>query len=446
MNKPIILEMNFIIIVLSVLVCFSLAGNAYPISSSDEFLSHTKGSDTCLTDKCHSGMTNNKQFLHDPVSKGQCSSCHRAESYPDKLGIKSRNHICSECHKKMVAEVLTSKFIHGPVKSGDCLSCHDPHDSEQPFFLRSPYSELCSTCHKLERMFKGKLIHKPVKDGNCGLCHDPHASDYASRLTAFGANLCVGCHDNFIIGMTSKYIHEPLLRSGCTDCHDPHAGEGRNRLKSSADEICFQCHIEKKTEVNQYLNGHEPAVKGKCIKCHSPHFSENNYLLLDQQNALCYSCHKESKKRDSRKFKHGPVMQGNCSACHNPHGSDNPFILRLTFPHSFYSPYEKGEYDLCFLCHKEAIVTEKETRTVTNFRNGETNLHWLHVNQKKGRTCRACHDVHASNHEGRIRDEFPFGNMSMPMEYYKTETGGSCLPGCHTERLYDRVNKVTNKK
>jgi len=447
MNKPIVLKVHIIIIAVSVLVFLHRTEHAYSISSSDDFLSHTKGSDTCLTDTCHSAMTKNKRFLHEPVAKGHCSSCHKAESYPDKLGIKSSNHICSECHKKMEDEVLTSKFIHGPVKSGDCLSCHDPHDSDQSFFLRRPYSELCSTCHKLERMFKGKLIHEPVKDGNCGLCHDPHASDYASRLTDFGANLCIECHDNIMNGMmTSKHVHEPLLKKGCTDCHDPHAGEGDVRLKIKVEELCYQCHAEKETEVGQYTTRHEPAVKGQCIKCHSPHFSDNSFLLLDQQNEVCYSCHKESKKRDSRKFKHGPVVQGNCSACHNPHGSDNPFILRLAFPHKFYSVYEKGKYDLCFLCHKEAIVTVKETTTITNFRNGEKNLHWFHVNQKKGRTCRACHDVHASNHEGRIRDEFPFGNMSMPMEYDKTETGGSCIPGCHRERLYDRVNRVTNEK
>jgi predicted CXXCH cytochrome family protein len=291
-------------------------------------------------------------------------------------------------------------------------------------------------------MFKGKNIHKPVKDGNCGLCHDPHASDYDFRLTDFQANLCVGCHDSMVTGMTSKHIHEPLLETGCTDCHDPHAGEDSVRLKKSSEEICFQCHKEKKTEVDQYTNGHEPAVKGQCISCHSPHFSDNSFLLLDKQNTLCYSCHKESEERDSRKFKHGPVVQGNCTACHSPHGSDNANILRLALPHKFYSAYEKGKYDLCFFCHKEAMVTVKETTTVTNFRNGEKNLHWFHVNQKKGRTCRACHDVHASNHEGRIRDEFPFGNMSIPMEYSQTETGGSCLPGCHREMSYDRVNSV----
>ena len=161
MNKPVIVKMNFVIVALSVLVCFSMTGNVYPISSADEFLSHTKGSDTCLTDKCHSGMTKNKQFLHEPVAKGQCSSCHKAESYPDKLGIKSRNHICSECHKKMEDEVMSRRFIHGPVKTGDCLSCHDPHASENRFYLKDSEEKICFTCHlEAAEELKKKYTHE----------------------------------------------------------------------------------------------------------------------------------------------------------------------------------------------------------------------------------------------------------------------------------------------
>jgi hypothetical protein len=34
------------------------------------------------------------------------------------------------------------------------------------------------------------------------------------------------------------------------------------------------------------------------------------------------------------------------------------------------------------------MITVEQTETVTSFRNGEVNLHSLHVKQKKGRTCR----------------------------------------------------------
>jgi hypothetical protein len=35
-------------------------------------------------------------------------------------------------------------------------------------------------------------------------------------------------------------------------------------------------------------------------------------------------------------------------------------------------------------------------------------------------------------------------NWEFDMNYAKTETGGSCAPGCHKLRKYDRVSQVEN--
>jgi predicted CXXCH cytochrome family protein len=246
-------------------------------------------------------------------------------------------------------------------------------------------------------------------------------------------------------GMSLDSIHAPLTGKGCTDCHDAHAGNDKLRLKAPKEKICLTCHEEKKNETGQYTVQHKPAFEGKCVSCHSPHFSRFQFLLRDKVDTLCFECHSENRIWMDRRFKHGPVVQGNCSSCHNPHGSYNAFILKLSFPHKFYSEYEKGKYDLCFLCHKEAMVTTEKTETVTYFRNGDINLHKLHVNQQKGRTCRACHDVHASDQEKHLREEFRFGQADIPLNYYKTGTGGRCISGCHKEWGYDRVNMVKNK-
>jgi predicted CXXCH cytochrome family protein len=416
-------------------------------TSADEYLSHATGLSGCINGHCHEEFTSGKRaYQHDPAVAGECVLCHTAASYPNKYGLESDQSVtCYGCHKKMEHEIQSSKYVHGPIKNGDCTSCHDPHGSDQRFFLKQSYSELCSSCHSMKGLYSGEFIHKPVKDGNCGLCHDVHASNYKSRLTDIGANLCIICHEDMLAGMTQDYIHAPLIKAGCTDCHDPHSGGDKLRLKSSSEQLCFTCHEEKRNEIDQYTQKHEPALKGQCISCHSPHYSEKRYLLADKVDSLCYNCHKDSSEWNRRRFQHGPVVQGNCSACHNPHGSDNAFILRLSFPHKFYSSYEKGKYNLCFLCHKEALVIEKKTRTITNFRNGDINLHRLHVNQKKGRTCRACHDVHASDQEDHLREQFQFGKASIPIHYFKSETGGRCIPGCHKERGYDRVNMVENK-
>ncbi len=446
MNKAKILRILPVTIVFVLPFLQMLSENAFPFQTANEYFSHTGGPGGCISEQCHAKfMPGEKTFQHGPAVNGECDKCHTG-AYPNPYGLESNQSVtCYGCHKKIEQEIQSSQFIHGPIKNGDCSYCHDPHGSDNRFFLRASYNELCSLCHNLKGLYAGEFIHEPVKDGNCGLCHDPHASNFKSRLTDVGANLCVICHEDMISGMTREYIHAPLIKSGCTDCHDPHSGDSKLRLKTSADKICFNCHDEKKNEISQYARKHEPAAKGQCVSCHSPHFSDNKYLLLDKIDTLCFTCHKDSSIWKKRRFQHGPVVQGNCSACHNPHGSDNAFILRMAFPDKFYSAYEKGEYDLCFNCHKEALITTKKTGTITNFRNGEINLHMLHVNQKKGRTCRACHDVHASDQEDHIREEFQFGSARISVEYIKTRTGGRCIPGCHSGRGYDRVKMVDNK-
>ena len=91
------------------------------------------------------------------------------------------------------------------------------------------------------------------------------------------------------------------------------------------------------------------------------------------------------------------------------------------------------------MCHDKQLVTLKNTAGLTGFRNGDMNLHYLHVNKvDRGRTCRACHDTHAGPHEFHVRDKVPYGSWEMPINFKKTEAGGSCAPGCHKPFTYDR--------
>ncbi|MBT9536511.1 MAG: cytochrome C, partial [Nitrospirae bacterium] len=73
------------------------------------------------------------------------------------------------------------------------------------------------------------------------------------------------------------------------------------------------------------------------------------------------------------------------------------------------------------------------------------NLHFVHVNKTiKGRTCRACHDVHATNNPKHIRDAVPFGAWGLPVGFQKASNGGSCQPGCHQKFEYNRIKPVKN--
>lgn len=82
---------------------------------------------------------------------------------------------------------------------------------------------------------------------------------------------------------------------------------------------------------------------------------------------------------------------------------------------------------------------------LTNFRDGDLNLHYLHVNRdKKGRSCRTCHEIHGSDLPAHVATSVPFegSGWPLPIGFKKTPSGGSCAPGCHKPYGYDRVEPI----
>jgi predicted CXXCH cytochrome family protein len=165
-------------------------------------------------------------------------------------------------------------------------------------------------------------------------------------------------------------------------------------------------------------------------------------LLANRTDAVCLTCHKEmAKTLAGAKFLHGPIRAGECSACHDAHGAQHANLLDRAFPETFYTSFDVKKYDLCFTCHEKQLTLVAKTTALTNFRNGEQNLHYLHVNRdEKGRSCRTCHDIHGSNLPNHMASSVPFegSKWAMPLEYEKTGKGGRCTPGCHVTRTYDR--------
>jgi len=166
---------------------------------------------------------------------------------------------------------------------------------------------------------------------------------------------------------------------------------------------------------------------------------------------------------EQSEFQHGSIRSKDCSSCHNPHGGEHFRILNAAYPESFYTEeYSVENYELCFSCHESNILNDRETTTLTNFRDGARNLHYLHVNREtKGRTCRACHETHASNFPKHVREAVPFGKINWPLELqYQIEyadvntgeacdtpnetcvkTGGSCV-ACHARVSYNYTQEA----
>jgi predicted CXXCH cytochrome family protein len=256
------------------------------------------------------------------------------------------------------------------------------------------------------------------------------------------------CHEESKKRFERKHTHKPVTET-CLNCHSPHGSIDPMLLTKKEDELCLGCHEKLHPEVSDIIKTadvpHPPVAEGKCVSCHTPHSTNFEKQLKATLKTICYNCHVEvGENVKAAKFPHGPVENDDCYACHATHGSNNPKILKEYFPDEFYTAYATEKYEICFDCHNRNIALDKMTTTLTNFRNGNLNLHFLHVNKDpKGRSCKACHEVHAGNQAKHIREEVPFGSMwSYPVNYTKFETGGKCVVGCHKPKQYDRENAV----
>ncbi len=390
----------------------------------------------CVTDKCHTKLLKG-QTVH-AVAEG-CPTCHESVESPHPAKGKKTfkltqdpPDLCYTCH-----ESFTSKrLVHFPVQSGMCTTCHNPHSSDQPKLLTRSVKDLCSTCHADHVDFK--VLHGPVSAGDCTACHTPHASDTKKLLLKEGEDLCFGCHVDMPEVVKKKYVH-PALSGGCTSCHNPHGSDHPKLLAQEGQELCFLCHPQIAETVKDSAVAHPALLTEKaCASCHSPHASDNEKLLVKPVKDICVSCHDDVIPKNA-KVLHGPNNDGKCSRCHQPHGSQNENLLVAEFPTEAYVPYTDTEFALCFTCHKRDMVQYPETSYATNFRDGEKNLHFVHVNNKqKARSCKLCHVVHGSPNPVLIADSVPFGKWNLPLRFVKTETGGGCSPGCHNPRYYDR--------
>ena len=415
----------------------------------------TTVTEQCATAACHANLLG-KKFMHGPAAQQKCAACHQNEE-PREHRFKlasDQAKLCGDCHTMKHRTV-----VHEPVKQGRCTGCHDPHGSDSRAILKGdPTKGLCLTCHKQDFARK-KFIHGPVNSGACILCHEPHSSWQAKLLTETPEKLCTGCHAEAVAkGDQARHVHAPVKNGNCIACHDAHASNERHQLRATAQELCTSCHKETAQVIaaSHVVHGAVLEAQG-CISCHSPHFSSLPKLQKAAQPQSCLSCHdKPLQTKDGIALtdfavllkenpqQHGPIREGACTACHQPHAGDKFRLLTAAYPPEFYAPFKIENYELCFKCHIPDLVLNKKGTGLTRFRDGDVNLHWLHVNREKGRTCRACHEVHASRNPFHIRDAVPFGSKGWMLEtnYKQSASGGSCSPGCHDVKTYNRGDDI----
>jgi predicted CXXCH cytochrome family protein len=408
---------------------------------------------SCVTGECHSDVSD-YAVSHWSEIDAECRECHAQEEDQHEFTLDEAPELCVQCHEELVEGVETAANVHDPAE--DCLDCHDPHGSEVEGMLSAEQNELCIDCHDRDDILEEEYEHGPVAKGACSKCHDPHSSPHEKLLRATGSDLCADCHDEVIAEIeAAESIHTPAEEGDCTDCHHPHSGPQPKLLFAEKRELCRECHDDVVATAEEARVDHGCVLADdECIQCHSPHAGSGDVNLRMPQVDLCLDCHDKRVESGGSTLLnmqswlaenpewHEPVREGGCSECHDPHGGENFRLLKETFPAKFYAPFEIDTYGLCFSCHERAMVTREVSRKVTEFRDGDRNLHFVHVNRKKGRTCRACHDMHGSSGPFLVREIVPFGKWSMPIKFERQETGGSCEPGCHRDQKYDRNKEL----
>jgi predicted CXXCH cytochrome family protein len=410
---------------------------------------------SCVSESCHAEITDLPNLHWAEVTEaGQCQRCHVPDGNLHEFETDEEAEACLGCHEGLAERMGEGRVPHEAAEDG-CADCHDPHGGPGRALLMDIEGEdlgpLCFGCHD-EDIIAQESKHGPAAQGSCDMCHDPHVSDNDTLLRARGAELCAGCHEELTGSMAeAEFIHDPA-DGDCTDCHNPHSGPFPKMLPAEKRALCDECHDDVVAAAEESPVSHSAATTDEeCLNCHDPHATDSEPMLKKPQREVCLGCHDRPLKAgdrtvidmaawlDKHEVWHEPIREGNCAGCHQPHGGEHTALLKRPFPETFYAPFDMKQYGLCFSCHKRTLVTTKTTRSLTGFRDGNRNLHFLHVNRKeRGRTCRACHEVHASSRPHQVRDRVPYGRWLMPIEFEKSESGGSCSPGCHEKVTYSR--------
>ncbi len=450
------------IVIVSALHCNAFAGTDASIDPPAPDMTMTNYEVGCSTVGCHQLLTKTR-WVHAPVSTGDCTLCHEAVGEPESHAFEAATPDtsgCVDCHSFPDDPVSS----HEPFALGTCIDCHNPHGGKRKSFIRTQSTqELCVSCHDES---DNEIMHHPVNEGDCLTCHEAHQSSHEKLLVQSRDTLCMSCHKGLGIGgligiyqLTEQRpsIHDPVAKEGCVACHVPHGSDEPALLIDSQRTICLGCHEDMVNNLPLAKSVHNPFESDQlCTQCHSPHSSDHDKLLTESSSELCFTCHNKETVSASgfviqdmklliaeSPVVHEPAARGECTSCHASHYSTHESLLLKNYPDKEYTEYNPENYAMCIGCHDPNLI-EDEFSTLTHFRNGTQNLHFLHINREKGRSCGICHEPHAGSQPALMRERFPFGpgGWELPIGFTQSISGGSCISACHEPRSYDYITPV----
>lgn len=400
----------------------------------------------CFDSGCHASMAS-APIMHAPTALSACDQCHAPDSGGHRYPlIRTGAQLCTSCHDQ-----ATHWGSHAGTKENSCLECHNPHASTTQALLRADSTQAsCNTCHQSSHE---RLKHAPFEAGACNACHNVHAD---LSMPASGSDeQCASCHAPIVAEASHASHGHRSLSGGCIACHDPHAAANPKLLPASTRESCGSCHKQAADSTTNASLSHNRVLKdASCVKCHAVHGSNNTAMLRHSQNTVCLECHATPIVALSGRTiesianlaggghdPHAAITQGECSACHSMHGASHAAAVKLVNQQVPLGGFDLANYALCFSCHDTALT---KSWAATQFRDGQMNLHELHLTRggdlDRSRACSACHALHESQQPRLIATSVNFegSGWKMPMKFTLTQEGGTCGSSCHEPMTYSR--------
>lgn len=283
-------------------LCFSCHAKESLVSKKGSHPLVMKGD--CM--KCHDPHSTNNEGLMKMKSGALCSECHDVLEEQFNIahaGYQIGKSNCSSCHELHFSEStsLLKAFIHEPMTKKECSVCHNSANSENPLALKNAGTELCYTCHQDTKSdFEKTHNHQIGNIGNsCLNCHNPHASNVKNLLYASIEKVCFKCHWDTKKRMQAKTIKakHPNIKQ-CSSCHLPHGSANALFLVVKEGNSCARDECHKTATSFTHPMGPEildPRNKKEmdCVTCHNPMGTGYDYnLRLDPVKDLCEQCHK----------------------------------------------------------------------------------------------------------------------------------------------------------
>ena len=375
----------------------------------------------------------------DENGKVQCTSCHNPHTIANPMFLvedSSRGKLCVTCH----------------VKTGWVGSAHeasaDFYPTDQAVSTVADVS--CNGCHTSHAAPGARRLLRAIsEDEACYECHQPAPIGVGPDIRT--QSLKISRHPFDAMATDHEPVNtvnpaEPVLLDRkhvvCSDCHNPHRAtpekplEGvrgigidgsvvQNNLGSTVEEyqVCLRCHGEtfdrfippapvrppggsdKSREFSPGSGSFHPVAemgRNQSIRLNTQ-LARASSGLTTISRIKCSDCHNNDFTSDAQ----GPASNSQ-SGPKGPHGSANERLLRASYSTAVgtlssapFATFNESNFALCFLCHDVRSFTSQTDFTGTNFgpdaKDGQKNLHALHLAGNDHASCHECHyNVHGT--------------------------------------------------